>query len=140
MRLYSPFRKKKARIEIIPLIDIMFFLLASFMLASMDMILKMRAVDMNLPSLTARPGKAKLLTLRVNQEGDIFVENDPVQYNLLSLGNFLSNRVLVESNLSVYIKGDPMAKHGYMIGVLDVVHQVGVANVSYSIGQPPVAK
>ena len=37
MKLSSPIPPKKARIEIIPLIDIMFFLLACFMLVSLSM-------------------------------------------------------------------------------------------------------
>ena len=51
MKIGSPFPHKKARIEIIPLIDIMFFLLASFMLASLSMI-KLESVKMDLPNAT----------------------------------------------------------------------------------------
>ncbi len=36
MEVASPIPKKRARIEIIPLIDIMFFLLASFMMVSLS--------------------------------------------------------------------------------------------------------
>jgi biopolymer transport protein ExbD len=46
----SPVLIKKARIEIIPLIDIMFFLLASFMLVSLTM-MNMKAIDVNLPQV-----------------------------------------------------------------------------------------
>src|SRR5204863_337483 len=54
MRIGSLFPYKKARIEIIPLIDIMFFLLASFMLASLSM-LRLQSVKMDLPTaMTAR--------------------------------------------------------------------------------------
>ena len=49
MKLGSPFPYKKARIEIIPLIDIMFFLLASFMLASLALI-RLQAIRMDLPT------------------------------------------------------------------------------------------
>ena len=48
----TPVPIKKARIEIIPLIDIMFFLLASFMLVSLSMI-NMKGVDVNLPTAKA---------------------------------------------------------------------------------------
>ena len=44
----APAPHKKARIEIIPLIDIMFFLLASFMLVSLSMI-KLQAIDTKVP-------------------------------------------------------------------------------------------
>ena len=48
MKLTSHTPHKKARIEIIPLIDIMFFLLASFMLVAMSMV-KLQAIQTNLP-------------------------------------------------------------------------------------------
>src|SRR2546426_785010 len=49
MKIGSPLPHKKARIEIIPLIDIMFFLLASFMMASLTMI-KLQSIKMDLPT------------------------------------------------------------------------------------------
>ena len=51
MKIGSPWPHKKARIEIIPLIDIMFFLLAAFMLASLSMI-RLQSLKMNLPTAT----------------------------------------------------------------------------------------
>ena len=49
MRMRSPIPKKHARIEIIPLIDIMFFLLASFMMVSLSQT-HMKGIRVNLPS------------------------------------------------------------------------------------------
>ena len=49
MRMRSPIPKKHARIEIIPLIDIMFFLLASFLLASLSM-MRLQSIKMDLPT------------------------------------------------------------------------------------------
>ena len=51
MRIQSPTHRKHARIEIIPLIDIMFFLLASFMMVSLDMT-KIENIRVNVPSAT----------------------------------------------------------------------------------------
>ncbi len=47
----------EARIEIIPLIDIMFFLLAAFMLVSLSMV-NMKSVKVNLPTATTAIAKA----------------------------------------------------------------------------------
>src|SRR3954453_16148295 len=52
MNLASPIPHKKARIEIIPLIDIMFFLLASFMMVSLSQV-HMKGIRVNLPSVKA---------------------------------------------------------------------------------------
>src|SRR5436309_1785705 len=54
MILGSPVPKKRARIEIIPLIDIMFFLLASFMMVSLSQT-HMKGIRVNLPAAIAPP-------------------------------------------------------------------------------------
>ena len=54
MRLASPVPHKRARIEIIPLIDIMFFLLASFMMVSLSQT-HMKGIRVNLPAAIAPP-------------------------------------------------------------------------------------
>src|ERR687886_1252961 len=54
MRVASPIPKKHARIEIIPLIDIMFFLLASFMMVSLSQT-HMKGIKVNLPAAVIPP-------------------------------------------------------------------------------------
>src|SRR6478609_3140642 len=54
MKMRSPLPKKHARIEIIPLIDIMFFLLASFMMVSLSQT-HMKGIKVNLPAAVAPP-------------------------------------------------------------------------------------
>src|SRR6266478_2171399 len=54
MHLASPIPRKRARIEIIPLIDIMFFLLASFMMVSLSQT-HMKGIKVNLPAQGAPP-------------------------------------------------------------------------------------
>ncbi|RYD29127.1 MAG: biopolymer transporter ExbD, partial [Verrucomicrobiaceae bacterium] len=52
MKLRSPLLQKKTRLEIIPLIDIMFFLLASFMLVSLSMT-RQQTLKVSLPVASA---------------------------------------------------------------------------------------
>src|SRR5258708_24905207 len=54
MKVSSPVPQKRARIEIIPLIDIMFFLLASFMMVSLSQT-HMKGIRVNLPAAIAPP-------------------------------------------------------------------------------------
>ena len=61
MRLASPVPKKHARIEIIPLIDIMFFLLASFMMVSLSQV-HMKGIKVNLPT-----GSSSICQLRLDR-------------------------------------------------------------------------
>src|SRR5512142_31191 len=108
MRIGSPFPHKKARIEIIPLIDIMFFLLASFMLASLSM-MRLQSIKMDLPTATAAKGKSELVNISVDKLGDVSLDKQPM--SIVQLQTALSNRFKVDTNIPVYITGDPAAKH-----------------------------
>ncbi len=139
MKIGTPVAHKKARIEIIPLIDIMFFLLASFMMVSMTMI-KMQSIKINLPTATqAKPDlKPDILNITVNKLGDIYIEKK--QYTTASLREELIKRYHVNTNLPVYISGDKDALHGVVIGVLDEVRKAGIQKVAFAIKAPEPAK
>ena len=132
MKIGSPLPHKRARIEIIPLIDIMFFLLASFMLASLSMI-KLQSVRVTLP--TAQTAKRDftpdILNIGVDKAGAAYIEK--TQVTLPELAVFLSNRFRVNTNSPVYITADTEAKHGAVDRVLQVVYGAGVRKVSFSI-------
>ena len=132
MKIGSPLPHKKARIEIIPLIDIMFFLLASFMMASLTMI-NMQSIKMDLPTATAasKDFKPDIVNLSVDRNGDIFVEKR--QINLVELQSYLSNAYHLNTNVPVYISGDKAATHGQVIRVLDLVRREGIQKVSFAI-------
>ena len=132
MKIGSPFPAKKARIEIIPLIDIMFFLLASFMMASLTMI-KMQSIKMNLPTATmaTRDFKPDILNIDVDKAGEVYVQKKPV--SAIELHNILSNKFRINTNVPVYISGDKDATHGSVIRVLDIVRREGIQKVSFAI-------
>jgi biopolymer transport protein ExbD len=132
MKIGSPLPHHKARIEIIPLIDIMFFLLASFMLASLSMI-KLQSIKMDLPTATMakRDFKPDIVNIAVDKVGDIYVEKKPV--NILELHSYLSNKFRANTNIPVYISGDKDASHGSVIRVLDLVRREGIQKVSFAI-------
>ena len=139
MKIGSPLPHKKARIEIIPLIDIMFFLLASFMMASLTMI-KLQSIKMDLPTATtaSRDFKPDILNVSVDKLGDIYVGT--TQLNLVAFQAVLSNRFRVNTNLPVYISGDKDATHGAVIRVLDIVRREGIQKVSFAITPAPAEK
>src|SRR6204780_5263342 len=76
--------ESEARIEIIPLIDIMFFLLASFMLVSLSMV-NLKSVKVNLPTATTATPEAKkdFLDISVDKSGGIYLDKNPVANNEL---------------------------------------------------------
>ena len=136
MKLGSPFPEKKARIEIIPLIDIMFFLLASFMMASISMI-HMQSIKMDLPTATkaSRDFPTDIVNISVDKLGDVYIEKKPM--NFVDLRSFLSNKFRINTNVPVYISGDKDATHGSVIRVLDIVRREGIQKVSFAISTQP---
>ena len=135
MKIGSPLPQKKARIEIIPLIDIMFFLLAAFMMASLTMI-RLHSIKMDLPTATgaSRDFQPDMVNISVDKAGEIFVDKKPV--SLAALRSLLSERFRANANAPVYISGDKDASHGSVIRVLDVVRGEGIQKVSFAVNPP----
>ena len=134
MKLGSPLPHKKARIEIIPLIDIMFFLLAAFMMVSLKMI-TLQSIKVNLPTATkASPeNKPEILNVAVDKKGDVFLEKKAI--GLADLQVELLKRYSANTNIPVYISGDRDASHGAVINVLDVVRKAGIQKVAFAINK-----
>jgi len=132
MKIGSPLPHRKARIEIIPLIDIMFFLLASFMMVSLTMV-KLQSIKMDLPTATqaTKDFKPDLVNISVDKLGDIYIEKE--RKTLVEMHDYLVKRVKEKRDIPVYISGDKAASHGAVINVLDMVRRAGVEKVSFAI-------
>ncbi len=132
MKLKSPLPKRRSRIEIIPLIDIMFFLLASFMMVSLQM-QKVRTLKANLPTATlaTSANKPDMITLTVDRNGQVAADDKAISF--LALRTLLTNRYSLDTNLPVYITGNRDATHGSMMYVLDFVRRAGIQRVSIAV-------
>lgn len=132
MKILSPLAKKKARLEIIPLIDIMFFLLASFMLVSLSMT-RQRTVGVNLPAAATSQTNLKpdAISLAVDARGQVFFEKEPIALD--DLETLVKQRLAANKDLPVYISGDAATPHGAMIAVLDYIRRCGVTKVAFNV-------
>jgi len=132
MNLTTPYRRKHSRIEIIPLIDIMFFLLASFMMVSLNMD-RTQNIKVDLPSTTAAQHdfKPDMLNIAVDKTGKVWFQKEPI--SLAQLGIVISNRFRVDTDLPVYISGDRDATHGSMADVYEIVRAAGVQKVAFAV-------
>jgi biopolymer transport protein ExbD len=133
MKLPSPVRRKRTRIEIIPLIDIMFFLLAAFMMVSLQLD-RTQNIKVNLPEATQAQHdfRPDMLNLAVDKAGTVWLEKK--QLTLPQLATVMSNRFRLGTNLPVYISGDRETLHGAMADVLQIVHDAGVQKVAFMVG------
>jgi biopolymer transport protein ExbD len=134
MRMRSPIPKKHARIEIIPLIDIMFFLLASFMMVSLSQT-HMKGIRVNLPSNVyqppADPNKKDYVSIRVTEGGLVYFDNAPV----LDSDVLPKLYQLHEANkdVKVSLSAETLAMHGDVITLLDKIRLAGIQKIGYQI-------
>jgi len=140
MKLASPVRRRHSRIVIIPLIDIMFFLLASFMMVSLQMS-RTENIRVNLPpaSQARHDFNPDMINIAVDKAGAVWLEK--TQIALPELALVLSNRFRVDTNVPVYISGDRDALEGKMTEVLETVRNAGVQKVAFTVsGNEPQAR
>ena len=128
----SPRSKKRARIEIIPLIDIIFFLLATFVMVSLSMV-KNRGISVNLPTAATGISQEPLntATITLNAGGDFFFNKQPV--NAHELESALKELTSRSADPHIFINGDTKTELGKAILVLDQVRKQGITKVAFEI-------
>ena len=132
MDLPSPISKKHARIEIIPLIDIMFFLLASFMMVSLSQV-TMKGMKVNLPfgSSGETQSKKDYISLSVDKDGIYYFDKEPIA--LEAIHGKLVQIYRTNPEAKVFIRGDVEAVHGNVTRMLDQIRASGFTKLSFEI-------
>lgn len=134
MRMRSPIPKKHARIEIIPLIDIMFFLLASFMMVSLSQT-HMKGIRVNLPSpnrVPTPPNPNKdYVSIRVTEGNLVYFDNQPVNDDQVLPR--LYELFKANKDVKVSLSAEQNALHGDVITILDRVRSAGITKIGYQI-------
>lgn len=124
--------ESEARIEIIPLIDIMFFLLASFMLVSLSMV-HLKTVPLELPQARSASASSPkhATTLSMDASGQTFLEQRPVGFQ--ELATQLRSQLQTEPQLQVLIRADRATRHGDVLHLLDQVRTAGIQRVAFEV-------
>lgn len=131
MRLFRESAEEpRARIELIPMIDIMFFLMVVFIFISMSLI-KLNGVTVALPKSADHPLKTppKIVNLTITEDGKILFENIPV--NRAGLRDHLTALLSDKSaKYSIIVSGDKDSKLQRLVDVMDLCNSLGFSNVS----------
>jgi biopolymer transport protein ExbD len=132
MHVSSPIPHKKARIEIIPLIDIMFFLLASFMMVSLSQV-HMKGIKVNLPSGVSGQTQTKreYISVSVDKDGHYYFDKDEVKDEEL-----ISRLRKVHDSApeaKVFVRGDRDSVHLNVTHALDIIRSAGFYKISFEI-------
>ena len=127
--------KKKARIEIIPLIDVIFFLLATFVLFTLSLN-KIASVEVNLPipaPPSAAPPDPDMVTLQISDQNSCFWNTEPIQLSDIAPRlDTLKRRV---AQPCILITGDDHAKFGLTVLALDEIRKAQIQQVSIETGR-----
>jgi biopolymer transport protein ExbD len=116
---------RRGRIEIIPMIDVMFFLLVTFMLASLSM-QTLNSMRVNLPAGTAPEMRLKEpITLSITHDSQIFLNKTPVAMDRLAE---ILRTMLAGHEPQVVVNADSSAPEGVVVRAMLQARQAGVEN------------
>src|ERR1700733_1212095 len=120
MRIGTPLPHKKGRIEIIPLIDIMFFLLASFMMVSLSQV-HMKGMKVNLPIGSSGEAQSKKDYVSLSVDKDGYYYFDKTRIALEEILPKLQQVYKTNPEAKIFIRGDAEAVHGNVTRMLDQI-------------------
>ncbi|NDU86505.1 MAG: biopolymer transporter ExbD [Ferrovum sp.] len=112
MKLRQRRSYRRGRIEIIPMIDVMFFLLATFMLASLAM-QNLHSLPVDLPQGHAAPLQAhNPITLTITADSQLLLDKSPVTLDTLSA---TLKQKMVDSHTPIIVAADSRAPNGITV-------------------------
>ena len=123
--------RKKARIEIIPLIDVIFFLLATFVLFTLSLN-RIQSVPIDLPvSSTVKTednNPKDMVTIQVSDQGNLYWNRE--LFDIDELEGRLDHYKQTAELPRILVAGDDRAHWGVTVQVLDEIRRAGIDKVS----------
>ena len=123
--------QRRPRIEIIPLIDVIFFLLATSLMVSLSMV-KNQGVSVRLPvASTGQPQAASAdhsVTVTVVRNGNLYLNKQSMSFE--ALHQRLQALYREDPSLRVNLHGDESANFGDVVKALDEMRKLGIERVA----------
>ena len=135
----SPRQGRRPRLEIIPFIDIMFFLLATFMMVSLTMV-KGDGIDLILPKATTSApleDRPDPVTISVDLQGGVFWNRQPVDRE--GLRGRLAALQQSAPDSSLIVQADHGCDFGRVVEVLDEARRLGLNKLVIRTEKPASA-
>ncbi|MCF0156912.1 MAG: biopolymer transporter ExbD [Veillonella sp.] len=128
MQLRSLRTTNKPRLMIIPMIDIIFFLLVFFMMSMLSMVVQ-KSVPVNLPGAqTAKVDIQKKVPITVTADGSVFV-ND-TKTDIEGMIKYLQIEQVKGTDMTVVLRADTAAQYGAFVQVLDTLKQMNITKIA----------
>jgi biopolymer transport protein ExbD len=122
---------KKARIEIIPMIDTIFFLLVFFMISTLSMT-QFKGMPVNLPkAASGQHAPAESAAISITKNGQIFLDKQAFDREALSAA--LRGKIAKNADLLVVINADDGVEHGRVVEIMDIARAANVAKMAIAV-------
>lgn len=114
----------KPEVMIIPMIDIMFFLLVFFMLSTLYMV-DLKTITVNMPKVQHAESQTNVNYLvTIKADGSLYLENNLIDENSLIIG--AKEQYQENNNFAVVIRADENVDYGKIMALLDKFKAVGI--------------
>ena len=124
MRLREWREKKQPDLMIIPMIDIMFFLLVFFMISTIYMV-EQRSLPVQLPKAAQAASENKpSFVVTMKEDGTLWLEEKQLSFDALAWQAQMESRR--NKNFSVLLRADERASYGKVVAVMDLLKRSGV--------------
>ena len=130
MRQWQQTQRKKARIEIIPMIDVMMFLLVFFVLISVNVIPALGVKTQQPSSSQAQPLKTKDVQVIVTLSKENAIQVDGRNVELSELTRAIKQKANGSDQISIIVNSDKGAEVQTLIDVMDEVKKSGLGKIS----------
>jgi biopolymer transport protein ExbD len=122
---------KKPRIEIIPMIDTIFFLLVFFMISTLSMT-QFKGMPVNLPkAASGQQAPAESATITLDKDGRLFLNQQAV--DKAALGDALKQQLANNAEMLVVINADDGVAHGQVVEVMDIVRAANAVKMAIAV-------
>ncbi len=129
MKLKRAREFRHGRIEIIPMIDVMFFLLVTFMLASLSM-QSLNSITVNLPQGNAENLNHKEpVTLTITKESKLFLDKTPTTLETLAF----ALKPMLAGESGVVVNADSAAPEGIVVQSMLQARRAGVEHFMIAV-------
>lgn len=124
----SKFGSAMAEINITPLVDVMLVLLIIFMITAP---LMMEGIKVDLPSASTQAIKTEKeeTVLTVNKNGDLFLQGDKTPYNIVNLGDKLTEIYKDKPKKDIFLRADKTVTYGIVVQVMAACKNAGIERV-----------
>lgn len=128
MNIRSLRTTNKPKLMIIPMIDIIFFLLVFFMMSMLSMVVQ-KSMPVNLPTATASSvDLQRKIPITITADGKIYVEQDA--YDLNGMAKRLEAKKAKGGDLTIILRADQRAQYGEFVQVLDTLKNMQLNKIA----------